>query len=346
MRALCICLLSLLLISTYSFAETRQVTELVWTPVSDALPEQLNTRFGQLSLRSSGDSIGKNEVLLAGKVLYQGEEYTYTRLYKVFQRSDSDVVLIGSNCGGSACSSDVLILAILKKDKPPQLIENSFLDAYPHAINFHQAGDVLSFRLGYVEAKLKIAVLNPDNTLKTHLEVLPPQALSEENCKWLYEDVLEACVSARGEDASCADPVETFTGVYMRGVAAISDYPGYNRDGLYAQCRQACQTGKFTDYASFGVSVCSKPKPIHPPTATTKPNQARWYQATAKPVLIVRAQPTVTANKLGTIPEGGKVKVLEANVKADFISGHQGAWVKIEWLDKTGYVFDGFLQKL
>ncbi|HPY42445.1 MAG TPA: SH3 domain-containing protein, partial [Thiolinea sp.] len=81
-------------------------------------------------------------------------------------------------------------------------------------------------------------------------------------------------------------------------------------------------------------------------SSVPKVDQEVWYKATAKPVLIVRDQPNVTANKLGTVPEGGKVKVLEANVKADFISGHKGAWVKIEWLDKTGYVFDGFLERL
>lgn len=470
MHALRVCLLSLLLISIPSFADTPKTADLAWQSVSEASTEGLNTRFGQLSLKSSGDSIGKNELLLAGKTLYKGDEYTYTHLYRVFQRSDSDVVLIGNNCGGSGCSADTLILAILKKNTPPKLIEDPFLDAYPHEIKFHQAGDVLSFNLGYLEAKLKIAVLNADNTLTTHLEVLPPQALSEENCKWLYEDVLEVCVSARAENKSCTDPAATFTGVYMRGVNALADYPGYNEKGFKAQCSQVCQTGKSPDYASFGVAACSKPKAVSTPaasvesttpkdipvpeasaltkgceavlgqgeaawpclqanllterkrlnkaykilfesmqttaqaefevtqkawlterddncgklltdtpaadsvqrapcvyqfvvqraadlealikklpasqTSAVKLDQELWYKATAKPFLIVRDQPSVTANKLGTIPEGGKVKVLESNLKTDFISGHQGAWVRIEWLDKSGYVFDGFLERI
>jgi hypothetical protein len=43
------------------------------------------------------------------------------------------------------------------------------------------------------------------------------------------------------------------------------------------------------------------------------------------------------------VPEGGKVKVLEKNVKPDSISGRSGSWVKIEWQDGIGYVFDVFL---
>jgi hypothetical protein len=358
MRALSICFLALLLITSQVFAEASvKSSGLSWTELSDDFPDETNTRFGKLTLRNSlGEDIAKNEVLLAGKSLYKGDEYTYSHVYKVFERSDSDVVLIGNNCGGSACASDQLIFAILKKATAPKLIQNDFLDAYPHEIKFNQAGDTLTFNLGYSEAKLKIAVLNGDNTLKTHLETLAPQALSEENCKWLYEDAIEACISARSDDAKCADPIAGFTGVYMRGVAAMSDYPGYKSEGFDKQCKQACKTGKSPDYSSFGVAVCSKPATAQSSASSKTVNTAKkistnepaeqWYQAKAKPVLVVRDGPSVTAAKLGTIPESGKVKVLVSNVKPDSISGHSGAWVKIEWLDKTGYVFDGFLSKL
>lgn len=469
MRALRICLLSLFLLTPQAFADIPKSASLTWEAASDP-KDELNTRFGKLSLKGSNEGLSKHIVLLDGKPLHEADEYSYSHVYKVFQRSDSDVVLIGNNCGGSGCPSDILILAILKKGTEPKLIEDPFLDSYPGEIKFNQTGDVITFRLGYAEKKLKLAVLNAENTLTTHLEEQPPKALSEEDCKWLYEDVLEACVRAREEDTNCTNPVSTFLGVYMRSVAAISDYPGYNSDGFDAQCRQVCKTGKSPDYASFGVAACSKPPlantPMAPaePTPPTKPqtlevsaltkgcealltqgaaawpclqanllierkrlnkaykalfdsllpnakteleakqkswltdrdiacgklladtpaaesvqrapcvykevvkradqleaqvkqlpttqstvtkvDQEVWYKATAKPVLIVRDQLEVTAAKLGAVPEGGKVKVLEQNLKADFISGHQGAWVKIEWLDKTGYVFDGFLERL
>jgi hypothetical protein len=77
------------------------------------------------------------------------------------------------------------------------------------------------------------------------------------------------------------------------------------------------------------------------PTAVN--TQGEWYVSTAKPVLVVRSTPDVTGEKIGTVPEGGKVKVLEKNIKADSISGRSGAWVKIEWQDTVGYIFDYFL---
>ncbi|MEB4592126.1 SH3 domain-containing protein, partial [Candidatus Thiothrix sp. Deng01] len=65
---------------------------------------------------------------------------------------------------------------------------------------------------------------------------------------------------------------------------------------------------------------------------TSTATQGEWYTSTAKPVLVVRSTPDVTGKKIGTVPEGDKVKVLEKDVKADFISGYSGSWVKIESL--------------
>jgi uncharacterized protein YecT (DUF1311 family) len=79
------------------------------------------------------------------------------------------------------------------------------------------------------------------------------------------------------------------------------------------------------------------------PDTTTKATE-QWFESTAKPVLIVRDKPDVTGKKLGTVPIGGKIKVLETKVKQDSISGQKGHWVKVEWLEGSGYVFDVFLK--
>ncbi len=85
---------------------------------------------------------------------------------------------------------------------------------------------------------------------------------------------------------------------------------------------------------------------VQPETSPSTGNQGEWYTCTAKPVLVVRGIPDVTGEKIGTVPEGGKVKVLEKNVKPDSISGRSGSWVKIEWQGGVSYVFDQFLEKL
>lgn len=73
---------------------------------------------------------------------------------------------------------------------------------------------------------------------------------------------------------------------------------------------------------------------------------ADWYQSTAQPSLTVRNDAQVTADKIGSVPPDGKVNIIERTHKKDFISGRSGEWVKIEWNDSYGYVFDSFLVPL
>jgi uncharacterized protein len=91
--------------------------------------------------------------------------------------------------------------------------------------------------------------------------------------------------------------------------------------------------------------VASAETPTHS-SSSTNSSMGQWYQAIAKPSLVVRASPDVTGKSLGNIPTGGKVKVVAATGKNDFIGGRNGAWVKIEWQGKTAYVFDAFLEKI
>ncbi len=69
-----------------------------------------------------------------------------------------------------------------------------------------------------------------------------------------------------------------------------------------------------------------------------------WYISTAEPALVVRDFSGVTGNKIGSIPVNGEIKVVEKTNVKDSIGGHSGVWVKIEWKNSFGYVFDGFLK--
>ena len=75
----------------------------------------------------------------------------------------------------------------------------------------------------------------------------------------------------------------------------------------------------------------------------SKISHADWYMSTAEPTLTVRDSSEVSAKKIGSIPVNGKVNVIERTNKKEFISGRTGEWVKIEWDNSFGYVFDSFL---
>ncbi len=67
----------------------------------------------------------------------------------------------------------------------------------------------------------------------------------------------------------------------------------------------------------------------------------RWI--TADVGLNMRASPDLNAKKIGLIPYGEKVQLIEETGDAITISGATGKWSKVEWKDKTGWVFGGFL---
>lgn len=73
---------------------------------------------------------------------------------------------------------------------------------------------------------------------------------------------------------------------------------------------------------------------------------AEWYKAIAKPNLVVRDAPDVSGNKLGNVPNGGKVNVIERVGGKESIGGRDGYWVKIQWKNGNGYAFDAFLASL
>lgn len=524
------------------------------SPLPENFPDKLQTRAGLLEIGRSDFNSPPDSLVLGGKVVYK-DEGNYLSLYQVFTFPDHDAVLFASNCGGSGCATDDFAFLIVRQGVEQTVVKAADFYAYPHEVKTLQDGKAIKLELGYTGGKRKLATLDGEQ-LTVHLEDVPPQPLAEDSCKWLHGDAMSACVDARNRNPGCDNPQDDFSGAVMRGVAAMSDYPGFVQRGFDQHCQQACRDGSAGDYATFGGEVCSKPKPAnaastltpspetsagkadvfngcenlmdtagqalecmkgnlqvqkdrlnaayktlfdalladkqaqlataqkawlekrnadcgkltdetpasdgmgiaecifkavvqradelekmpkpanaanqsnglpnikegedyanarkallangwqpyHAPNADTcmegdtrcqgRPemeacagtgmancnflwkkdaktiavhtigegepgvtdvslvqaetsqstnNQGEWYTSTAKPVLVVRSIPDVTGEKIGTVPEGGKVKVLEKDVKADSISGRSGSWVKVEWQGEFGYVFSAYL---
>lgn len=79
-------------------------------------------------------------------------------------------------------------------------------------------------------------------------------------------------------------------------------------------------------------------------SATNKADDTEWFKSNAEPNLVVRSKPDVTGSKIGNVPYGGKVKLVEVVSKRESINGREGRWVKINWQDTKGYVFDAYLE--
>lgn len=443
---------------------------------------QINTIQGTLSIIRSTPDNPPDSISLNGKTIYKEEGY-YVNIEHLIKLANAEVVLYSTNCGGSGCGISDYGFLVLLPNTEPKLINHKDFSAYPNDVKVTQEGNIIKVDLGFDQGKRKTAILDKDNLsiqLTASSNTIP---VPTEHCEWLYTQALDACIYTKQLDANadCNNAQGTITGGVMRGIIAMSNYPGFVDKAFDQACVASCNNSQKSTYAEFAATVCSstpKPKP-HTTTATiitstTTPNntstvtntttttitnsaisacgvvenyaclnevlkpekkrlnqtyqalstlnsleknvqldneqrtwleqrnakcgkmtaeiaaaelphmtqciltaltertdqleqtlkqlqanghstttnkptnntEGKWYQSTAKPSLTVRDKPDVTGKKLGTVPEGGKVRVLDNQVKADSISGHNGYWVKIEWLAGNGYVFDVFLKPL
>lgn len=59
--------------------------------------------------------------------------------------------------------------------------------------------------------------------------------------------------------------------------------------------------------------------------------------------LYLRSAADISAKKVGLIPFGAKLQILQTNTGQIEVNGKSGSWVKVEWQKKSGYVFDYYL---
>lgn len=68
-----------------------------------------------------------------------------------------------------------------------------------------------------------------------------------------------------------------------------------------------------------------------------------WYNVSAPSGLILRADPSRSAKKLDAIPFGEQVLGCRSTSVEETIEGKSGRWIKVNWAEKSGYLFGGFL---
>ncbi|MEL7361251.1 MAG: SH3 domain-containing protein, partial [Bacteroidota bacterium] len=71
----------------------------------------------------------------------------------------------------------------------------------------------------------------------------------------------------------------------------------------------------------------------------------RFVDAPGDGFLSIRSEPTVrTGERLGRVPHGDPVRVLDAQPVRDTIEGIAGNWVRVRYQGISGWVFDGYLR--
>lgn len=66
----------------------------------------------------------------------------------------------------------------------------------------------------------------------------------------------------------------------------------------------------------------------------------------ADPSLMLRERPTIHSKVIGVIPNKHIVKLIEKTNNTEIINNIKGTWVKVNWSNKIGYVFGGYLSNI
>lgn len=235
--------------------DTQQPTN---SPASTFLnTTDLTTSVGTLKI-AMGENTVADSLFLNGELIFQRVR-EQLRFYGQQKRAQDEAVLVGSNCGVS-CPTDQLVWVVLKPNAKPLILEDRQFYAYPDEIKLlPPEGDKLSIDLGFSQQKRHYADLMGD-TLSFRLEPVPEETkvLNEEACSWLHAEVLPACIDARKTEPDCINPQTELPDFIDQRLSRVNDNPGFNSDSFATLCENACKKEEIPVYKTFASLVCGK----------------------------------------------------------------------------------------
>lgn len=216
----------------------------------------VQTRYGKVEIARSAPDMPPDSVALDGKEVFRDEGF-FISLQSYIQQDGRDLVLFGSNCGGSGCPENHFQFLVLDKDAEPQLVSQDDFYALPDDLSIKVDGGKIMLDLGFEAGKHKSAIL-AGNDLNIVLETAPKEYLGDEKCQWLHTDALNSCAEYHDIDPQCEEPQGSFAGYLMRGVAGMADFPGFDAEAFDRYCISACSSGQIAGFDGFAREVCGK----------------------------------------------------------------------------------------
>lgn len=222
--------------------------------VNGAEIDELSSRFGKVEVVRSLPDGPPDTISVNGKSIFTQEDF-YVGLIEKFELESYDALLFGVNCGGTGCPNDELSFLILTKNEPPKVITSDKFYSLDGTVESESVNGRVVVDLGYDDGRLKRAILNLGKVEVTYSEAAK-KPLEKDDCKWLHEYSMNECVAFKQSYGDCQDPWGKFSGVTMRGVAAISNHPGFGGEAFDSSCLKACDTGRSVDFREFEVKIC------------------------------------------------------------------------------------------
>jgi hypothetical protein len=222
----------------------------------------LTTRAGTLRVEKNDDLLPTSSVLLGEHAVFRAEGFV--TLYGNYPIGEQDVVLVGVNCGGTACAmGDVLSLLVLEVGKEPRTLTHERFVGWGSGATLERGH--LEIDLGWGAGKRKLARYD-GKALSISFEDRGRPPLTTDECNEVYELVV-ACATGSPFDAACKNPEESFSGVFMRLLAWISQHPGFDRRRFTNACVAACNRHEAPPLDdAFRKSLCGTASSVPPPS--------------------------------------------------------------------------------
>lgn len=208
------------------------------------------TRYGLIEFTDNHE--GAKIVLFNTKEIFRSTADYLNPPEKIIRFKDQDIILIGENCGGSACGGpDHLHMIVVIPSKAPLLITDDDFNGDVNSNDYHEENGALILPLGEYSKKTVQAAWDGASLTISKKKKSGLQSLSETECKDLYSTFIPKCTISN----SCKDVVGTdFSMAEQRSIP--SNNPGFNDSGFYMACDQSCNSKHQVSYEQFKLWAC------------------------------------------------------------------------------------------
>jgi hypothetical protein len=176
---------------------------------------------------------------------------------KPVKTRDYTLIPVYDDCGGSACgrSETTLLIEKGKETKIDRTLKRFCVECQSRFEARADSNEV-AIALDRQQGHQFSAIFRDGKITVAKKPLDPKEPLSDDDCSYLYEDYLDACI---GHPGSCRSVIADLPGANARPVRAMdTNYAAFPERKVEAACQAACASKKKPPRASFDREICRR----------------------------------------------------------------------------------------
>lgn len=175
----------------------------------------------------------------------------------VVRTKDFVIVPVYDDCGGSNCgrSETTLLIERGKETKIDRTLKRFCVECQ-NKFEANADQNEIVIALDRKDGHAFSALFRNGVITISKKQLDPKEPLSDDDCTYLYEDVLDTCIGTR----NCRHVVEDLPGANSRSLRFMNtNYAAFPQGKVAAACKSACATRKKPARAEFDKDICRRP---------------------------------------------------------------------------------------